>query len=253
MFVKTLRVPATARAFILQGDKATEVPQGEYEIEGFFTRLNHLLRDQHAEILVTRTGALPVSFSFDDVATCEHLLVSARFTVSVRIENVPAFARHFMTMPGAIGVNELRELLAHPVRHSRDAARYLRDCFDYYGSYELPRPFGATRRFRLFDQEFRDQADGGHIPLIGHEELQNGFYRALSNFAREGRANRLVLLHGPNGSAKSTFADCIMRALEHYSMADDGALYRFSWIFAPASEERTIGFTLSRGCSMLCS
>ena len=116
VFVKTLRVPATARAFILQGDKATEVPQGEYEIEGFFTRLNHLLRDQHAEILVTRTGALPVSFSFDDVATCEHLLVSARFTVSLRIENVPAFARHFMTMPGAIGVNELRELLAHPVR-----------------------------------------------------------------------------------------------------------------------------------------
>ena len=115
----------------------------------------------------------------------------------------------------------------NPWRYSRDAARYLRDCFDYYGSYELPRPFGATRRFRLFDQEFRDQADGGHIPLIGHEELQNGFYRALSNFAREGRANRLVLLHGPNGSAKSTFADCIMRALEHYSMADDGALYRF--------------------------
>ena len=32
----------------------------------------------------------------------------------------------------------LDELLAHPVRHSRDAARYLRDCFDYYGSYELP-------------------------------------------------------------------------------------------------------------------
>ncbi|MBQ5943006.1 SPFH domain-containing protein [Massilia sp. AB1] len=115
VFVKTLRVPATARAFILQGDKATEVPQGEYEIEGFFTRLNHLLRDQHAEILVTRTGALPVSFDFDEVATSEHLFVRARFTVSVRIENVPAFARHFMTMPGTIGAAELRELLAHPV------------------------------------------------------------------------------------------------------------------------------------------
>ncbi|MCC2955333.1 hypothetical protein LK542_06870 [Massilia sp. IC2-477] len=116
VFVKTLRVPATARAYILQGDKATEVPQGEYEIEGFFTRLNHLLRDQHAEILVTRTGALPVDFRFDDVATSEQLAVSARLTVSVRIENVPAFARHFMTTPGTIGVNELRELLTAPVR-----------------------------------------------------------------------------------------------------------------------------------------
>ncbi|MCC2972573.1 hypothetical protein [Massilia sp. IC2-476] len=116
VFVKTLRVPATARAYILQGDKATEVPQGEYEIEGFFTRLNHLLRDQHAEILVTRTGALPVDFRFNDVATSEQLAVSARLTVSVRIENVPAFARHFMTTPGTIGVSELRELLTAPVR-----------------------------------------------------------------------------------------------------------------------------------------
>ena len=116
LFVKTLRVPATARGFILQGDKATEVPQGEYEIEGFFTRLNHLLRDQHAEILITRTGALAVPFEFDDIPTSEHLDIKLRFTVSVRIENVPAFARHFMTTPGTIGTGELRELLAHPVR-----------------------------------------------------------------------------------------------------------------------------------------
>jgi len=116
LFVKTLRVPATARGFILQGDKATEVPQGEYEIEGFFTRLNHLLRDQHAEILVTRTGALAVPFQFDDIPTCEHLDIALRFSVSVRIENVPAFARHFMTTPGTIGAGELRELLSHPVR-----------------------------------------------------------------------------------------------------------------------------------------
>jgi hypothetical protein len=116
VFVKTLRVPATARAYILQGDKATEVPQGEYEIEGFFTRLNHLLRDQHAEILVTRTSALPVEFGFDGLASAEHLKLSARLTVSLKIENVPAFARHFMTMPGAIGSAQLRELLEPPVR-----------------------------------------------------------------------------------------------------------------------------------------
>ena len=116
LFVKTLRVPATARGFILQGDKATEVPQGEYEIEGFFTRLNHLLRDQHAEILVTRTGALPVPFEYDDVASSEHLEVKVRFALQVRIENVPAFARHFMTAPGTVSVLELRELLNHPVR-----------------------------------------------------------------------------------------------------------------------------------------
>jgi len=116
LFVKTLRVPATARGFILQGDKATEVPQGEYEIEGFFTRLNHLLRDGHAEILITRSGALAVPFDYDDVATAEHLDIKVRFALQVNIENVPAFARHFMTAPGTVSVAELRELLDHPVR-----------------------------------------------------------------------------------------------------------------------------------------
>ncbi len=116
LFVKTLRVPATARAYILQGEQSTEVPHGEYEIEGFFTRLNHLLRDSHAEILITRTNALPVEFAFDDLETVEHLTVAARFTVSLRVENVPAFARHFMTMPGVIKSAQLRELLAPAVR-----------------------------------------------------------------------------------------------------------------------------------------
>jgi hypothetical protein len=57
-----------------------------------------------------------VPFEFDDIPTCEHLDITLRFSVSVRIENVPAFARHFMTTPGTIGALELRELLSHPVR-----------------------------------------------------------------------------------------------------------------------------------------
>ena len=137
VFVKTLRVPATARAFILQGDKTTEVPQGEYEIEGFFTRLNHLLRDQHAEILVTRTGALAVEFRFEGVLTAEQLAVSARLTVSLRIENVPAFARHFMTMPGTIGTNELRELLDAPVRQLAEEFVGARSIREMAGNREL--------------------------------------------------------------------------------------------------------------------
>ena len=116
LFAKTLRVPATTRAYILQEDKATEVPQGEYEIEGFFTRLNNLLRDQHAEILITRSSAMPVHFTFDDLQTAEHLLVSARFSVSVKVEQVAAFARHFMTMPGTVTSEHLRDLLAPSVR-----------------------------------------------------------------------------------------------------------------------------------------
>ncbi|NVD74676.1 hypothetical protein HUX88_29760 [Duganella sp. BJB1802] len=130
IFTKTLRVPATSRAYILQADKATEVPQGEYEIEGFFTRLNHLLRNQNAEILITRSAALPVEFSFADLQTAEHLKVSARFTVAIRIENVPAFAQHFMTVPGTVSTQHLHDLLGpsvHQVAAEFVGSRSMRD------------------------------------------------------------------------------------------------------------------------------
>lgn len=116
IFTKTLRVPATTRAYILQGDTATEVPQGEYELEGFFTRLNNLLRDQHGEILITRTTPLPVEFNFSDLHTAEFLKLAARFTVGLQVDSVPAFAQHFMTVPGAVTTLQLHELLAPSVR-----------------------------------------------------------------------------------------------------------------------------------------
>jgi serine protein kinase len=143
----------------------------------------------------------------------------------------------------------LAEFMDHPWRHSRDAARYLRDCFDHYGSYDLARPWGSVRRWRLFDLPFEREAeealgDGRRRSdhLVGHEAIQNRVHGILSNFAREGRANRLILLHGPNGSAKSTFTDCLMRALEHYSTLPEGALYRFAWIFPRGRDGQSIGF-----------
>src|SRR5690606_31163349 len=58
-----------------------------------------------------------------------------------------------------------------------------------------------------------------------------------------GTANKLVLLHGPNGAAKSTFVRCLGRALQHYSSLDEGALYRFNWIFPSQKLSRSgIGF-----------
>ncbi len=119
---------------------------------------------------------------------------------------------------------------AAPQRHTRDAARWLRDLFDHYGTEELARPYGRATRWRLFDLPWEDEA-GRRDALVGHEHIQAEFYRALSNYVRLGRVNRLVLLHGPNGSAKSTFVASVMRAMEHYSGTDEGALYKFRWVF----------------------
>jgi serine protein kinase len=122
-----------------------------------------------------------------------------------------------------------------PARHSRDASRYLRDTIDYFGTTQVSYPWGEFTRYRLFDLPWEkdDRAADGRArgSLIGQEHVQEEIYRAISNFAREGKPNRLILLHGPNGSAKSTIAYCLMAALQHYSGLDLGALYRFHWVF----------------------
>ena len=132
----------------------------------------------------------------------------------------------------------LRLVFEEPRRHIRSSAQFIRDCFDHFGTDTVDTPLGETRRFRLFDG-----LPGGSHYLIGQEHAQNAVYRVLNNFIREGRANRLVLLHGPNGSAKSSLIACIAAAMEAYSRSDEGALYRFNWVFpADQLQSGAIGF-----------
>lgn len=143
-----------------------------------------------------------------------------------------------------------------PVRYSRDASRYLRDVFDHYGKTRVKHPWGEHTRFNLFDLPWEPApaSPKGALPrgaLVGQEQVQEEVYRAISNFVREGRANRLVLLHGPNGSSKSTLASCLMAALENYSTLDEGALYRFNWVFPSQKSIRgSLGFSHQRGAGV---
>ncbi len=141
-----------------------------------------------------------------------------------------------------LSFSEYLDLFAtDPVRYARDASRYLRDCFDYFGTVVVEQPWGKYTRWRLFDLPW--DPSQSHHRLIGQEQVQEEIYRSISNFVREGRPNRLVLLHGPNGSAKSTIVACMMRALEYYSTLDEGALYRFNWVFPSSKTLRgSLGF-----------
>ena len=152
--------------------------------------------------------------------------------------------REFKEERRLLSFQEYLELFASsPIRYSRDSSRYVRDMFDFYGRTSVQRPWGVLTRYRLFDLGFLPESDASRDALVGQEAVQAELYRILSNFAREGRPNRITLLHGPNGSAKSTAAACIMRALEDYSARDEGALYRFHWVFPNQSTLRgSIGF-----------
>ena len=133
----------------------------------------------------------------------------------------------------------LNLVVAEPTRQLRTSTQYIVDCFEHYGSSMVTYPWGEVRHFHLFDAPWAN----GEDRLFGQEHVQNAVYRTLRSFVQDGRPNKLILLHGPNGSAKSTFIRCLGRALEHDSTLDEGALYRFSWIFPAQKHTRGgIGF-----------
>lgn len=130
--------------------------------------------------------------------------------------------------------------LGDPERFCRDAATFVRDTFDHYGTYPVDRPWGQETRYKLFDTPFND----GREALIGQESAQQAIYQLLCGFAQEGRVDRLILLNGPNGSAKTTLVTCLMQALEDYSSTEDGPLYTFNWVFPTRrSSSKKIGFS----------
>lgn len=137
----------------------------------------------------------------------------------------------------------LAEVEARPKVLCRDAARYVKDMLDYYGQERVQGVRGEEVRYRLFDLPFLTPAEGESDGLVGHETVQGELARALGNFVRVGAPNRVILLHGPNGSAKSTTIGCLLRALEHYSNQDDGAVYHYDWVFPKKRTVRgAIGF-----------
>ncbi|WP_028453073.1 hypothetical protein [Chitinilyticum aquatile] len=116
IFSRKLEVPSGMRAWILQDNKVSEVPEGEYTLENFFTRINTLFRGKHSEILITRQGALELPFRFDDILSAEFLRVAVQTSIYIRVGNVDAFRNHFMLRAGAVTAEQLVDLLSGSVR-----------------------------------------------------------------------------------------------------------------------------------------
>jgi len=57
-------------------------------------------------------------------------------------------------------------------------------------------------------------------------QLVDFFKSAASGYGTE---RRILLLHGPVGSSKSTLVRLLKKGLEYYSRLDEGALYSFAW------------------------
>ncbi|QDV06909.1 PrkA AAA domain protein [Planctomycetes bacterium Poly30] len=136
-------------------------------------------------------------------------------------------------------------LVQRDPRNARNAWQRLSDMIESHGSRPGEsageRPTDRVERWRIFDDPFSarrtgdDDAGDGSVALgsdavFGLDASLHQLVMTIRAGARGlGPERRLLLLHGPVGSAKSTIARLLKRGLEAYTRTDAGAVYTFDW------------------------
>lgn len=109
---------------------------------------------------------------------------------------------------------------------ARSAYQRLYDMVTAFGSVEYKEYKKTIVRYHFFSDPFdngRDAIFGIDIHLM---KLVNVLKAATLRYGPE---KRVLLLHGPVGSAKSTIARLFKKGLEVYSRKPEGAFYSFRW------------------------
>jgi serine protein kinase len=77
---------------------------------------------------------------------------------------------------------------------------------------------------------FKDEQHGGKDAIFGLDVPLMRLINVLKSAAQGyGTERRIILLHGPVGSAKSTIARLLKKGVEEYSRTPEGALYTYDW------------------------
>ncbi len=109
---------------------------------------------------------------------------------------------------------------------ARNAWQRLYDLVMSFGTETYTEYKKPITRYRFFDDPFdngKDAVFGIDVHLM---KLVNVLKSAALGFGPE---KRVILLHGPVGSAKSTIVRLLKKAVEWYSRTPEGALYSFEW------------------------
>src|ERR1700689_2066555 len=78
---------------------------------------------------------------------------------------------------------------------------------------------------------FKDESDRGGDAIFGLDIPLMRLVHVLKAAAEGyGPEKRVILLHGPVGSSKSTIARLLKLRVEQYSRTPDGGLYTFDWV-----------------------
>lgn len=109
---------------------------------------------------------------------------------------------------------------------ARNAYQRVYDMIESWGTTEVKRWNKTYTRYKFFT----DPIDDGLDAIFGLEDSLAAFVNTMKSAALGfGTEKRIILLHGPVGSAKSTIVRLVKKGLEQYSRMDEGALYTFQW------------------------
>ena len=109
---------------------------------------------------------------------------------------------------------------------TRTAYERLYDMILSHGTEEVYENKEKITRYKFFTEFAARHGDaiyGLDRPLM---HLANCFMSAAKGYGTE---RRVLLLHGPVGSSKSTIARLLKKGVEQYSKIDEGMLFSFSW------------------------
>ena len=121
---------------------------------------------------------------------------------------------------------EYVDIVRHDPRVTRSAYQRLYDMILSHGIDEVVVNKEKHVRYKFFE----DLNFEGQDAIFGLERTLMSLVNILKSAAqRYGTERRVLLLHGPVGSSKSTITRLLKKGLEHYSRTDDGALYTYGW------------------------
>jgi serine protein kinase len=122
---------------------------------------------------------------------------------------------------------EYLEIVRQNPRVTRTAFQRVYDMILAHGTREYHEYKKKIVHYNFFDDKDHGGSDGVFgldVPLM---KLVNVFKSAAQRYGTE---KRVLLLHGPVGSAKSTIVRRLKRGLEDYSKTPDGPVYSFYWV-----------------------
>src|ERR1700682_2506452 len=125
------------------------------------------------------------------------------------------------------GFEEYLGIVRDKPQVTRNAYQRIYDMIISYGTEEYIDNKKKLVRYNFF----KDEQNGGANAIFGLDIPLMRLVHVLKAAAEGyGPERRVILLHGPVGSSKSTIARLLKQGVEAYSRTREGALYSFDWI-----------------------